>query len=236
MWKNSMRTVRKHQIQTTKEFSLEMDPNHMEPCYTNRSIDATTSKSIDNIPRREQKKEESIDVRQDVSIDMSQTDFEKNGNLKYGNLVDDYYYKRSHGVEAVLQTLEANKMHQQPSNPQPHGEESSCNLHHQLHNATSIDEHSNASIDTQPLPFDLHNDNKLDSGYLTPDEFGIFRDPEGNARAMDGRLLQVSKEDILAMANGQDNLFTQARPPDPNPYSRADMDEKLNDIYTIQYD
>ena len=130
-------------------------------------------------------------------------------------------------------------MRQKPSNPQPHGEESSCNLHHQLRNATSIDEHSNASIDTQPLPSDLHNDNDLDSGYLTPYEFGIFRDPEGNARAMDGRLLQVSKEDItdiLAIANGQGNLFTQATPPDPDPYSRAEMDEKLNDIYTIQYD
>ncbi|KAG2303755.1 hypothetical protein Bca52824_032406 [Brassica carinata] len=64
--------------------------------------------------------------------------------------------------------------------------------------------------DTQPLPFDSHNDNKFDYEYLTPDEFAIFRDPKGNARAMDGRILQVSKEDIadiLAMANGPDNLF-----------------------------
>ncbi|KAL0886000.1 hypothetical protein Bca101_009983 [Brassica carinata] len=235
-------------------------------------------------------------------------------------------------------------MHQQPSNPKPHGEELSCNLHHQLHNTKSIDEHSTASIDTQPLPFDSHNDNKHDYGYLTPDEFGIFRDPEGNARAMDGRILQVSKEDIadiLSMANGPDNLFfkqredpeypkmiadtdyeivcrrepyfkytyqlgdaklingntsasidkeekdkygayrdmygrprsikekvipvstihirdilqraslckpsflclpehregfTQATPSDPNPYSRAEMDERLKDIYTVQYD
>ncbi|KAL0802365.1 hypothetical protein Bca101_057541 [Brassica carinata] len=30
--------------------------------------------------------------------------------------------------------------------------------------------------------------------------------------------------------------FIQATPSDPNPYSRAEMDEKLNDIYTVQYD
>ncbi|KAG2303783.1 hypothetical protein Bca52824_032434 [Brassica carinata] len=30
--------------------------------------------------------------------------------------------------------------------------------------------------------------------------------------------------------------FTQATPSDPNPYSRAEMDERLNDIYTVQYD
>ncbi|KAG2322994.1 hypothetical protein Bca52824_016207 [Brassica carinata] len=100
-------------------------------------------------------------------------------------------------------------MHQQPSNPKTHGEELSCNLHHQLHNTKSIDELSTASIDTQLLPFDSHNDNKLDYGYLTPDEFGIFSDRKGNARAMDGSILQVSKEDIadiLAMANGPDRV------------------------------
>ena len=36
----------------------------------------------------------------------------------------------------------------------------------------------------------------MDYGFLTPDEFGIFRDPDGHARAMDGRILKVSREDI----------------------------------------
>ncbi|KAF2585396.1 hypothetical protein F2Q70_00037264 [Brassica cretica] len=38
--------------------------------------------------------------------------------------------------------------------------------------------------------------------------------PGGNARAMDGRILQVSREDIvdiLQVANGPDNLFSQQR-------------------------
>ncbi|KAF3592297.1 hypothetical protein DY000_02021524 [Brassica cretica] len=44
------------------------------------------------------------------------------------------------------------------------------------------------------------------------DEFGIFRDPNGYGREIDGHALQVSREDIadiLQMANGADNLFMQ---------------------------
>ncbi|KAF2585400.1 hypothetical protein F2Q70_00037260 [Brassica cretica] len=42
----------------------------------------------------------------------------------------------------------------------------------------------------------------------------IDMDPDGNARAIDGRILQVSREDIadiLEVANGPDNLFSQQR-------------------------
>ena len=47
---------------------------------------------------------------------------------------------------------------------------------------------------------------------MTPNEFGIFRDPDGYAIAIDGRTLHVSREDIadiLQTANGADNLFVQ---------------------------
>ncbi|CDY08699.1 BnaC03g54830D [Brassica napus] len=61
----------------------------------------------------------------------------------------------------------------------------------------------------------------IDYDFLLPDEFGIFRDSDGHARAMDGRILQVSREDIadiLQLANGADNLFMQQRRiPDNNP-------------------
>ncbi|KAF3524577.1 hypothetical protein F2Q69_00048452 [Brassica cretica] len=47
------------------------------------------------------------------------------------------------------------------------------------------------------------------------------RDQDGHARAMDGRILQVSREDIadiIQLANGVDNLFTQQHSiPDNNP-------------------
>ncbi|KAG2307241.1 hypothetical protein Bca52824_026989 [Brassica carinata] len=38
------------------------------------------------------------------------------------------------------------------------------------------------------------------------------------------------------MTTGASRRFTPATPADPDPYSRAEMDEKLNDINTIQYD
>ncbi|KAF3485245.1 hypothetical protein F2Q69_00053823 [Brassica cretica] len=60
------------------------------------------------------------------------------------------------------------------------------------------------------------------------------KDPDGHARALDGRILQVSREDIadiLQVANGPDNLFMQQRSiPDsiqvvPNEYPRASTTE-----------
>ena len=61
----------------------------------------------------------------------------------------------------------------------------------------------------------------IDYDFITPDEFGILRDSDGHARAMDGRILKASREDIadiLQVANGPDNLFTQQRSiPDNNP-------------------
>ncbi|KAF3494401.1 hypothetical protein DY000_02053861 [Brassica cretica] len=60
------------------------------------------------------------------------------------------------------------------------------------------------------------------------------RDPDGHARAMDGSILQVSREDIadiLQVANGPDNLFIQQRnipdniPAVPDKYPRADTTE-----------
>ena len=74
----------------------------------------------------------------------------------------------------------------------------------------------------------------IDYDLLTRDEFGIFRDSDGHARAIDERILQVSREDIaeiLQLSNGPDNLFMQQRNiPDnisavPDEYPRADTTE-----------
>ncbi|KAF3589157.1 hypothetical protein F2Q69_00029078 [Brassica cretica] len=79
----------------------------------------------------------------------------------------------------------------------------------------SIDINTPSSIDIRPKPpSTVREKAKLNNNYLTPDEFGIFRDPDGYARAMDGHALQVSIEDIveiLQMANGTKNLFIQQR-------------------------
>ncbi|KAF3575230.1 hypothetical protein F2Q69_00058979 [Brassica cretica] len=82
-------------------------------------------------------------------------------------------------------------------------------------NRPSIDDNPPSSIDIRPKPPSTVSKNpNYDNQYLTPDEFGIFRDLDGYARAIDGHALQVSIEDIadiLQMANGADNLFMQQR-------------------------
>ncbi|KAF2571413.1 hypothetical protein F2Q70_00002503 [Brassica cretica] len=90
--------------------------------------------------------------------------------------------------------------------------------------STSNDSHSKPklSLSTKNM--------SIDYNFLLPDEFGIFRDQDGHARAMDGRILQVSREDIayiVQLVNGVDNLFTQQsnildnNPTVPDEYQRA---------------
>ena len=79
----------------------------------------------------------------------------------------------------------------------------------------SIDINNTTSIDIRTKPkTTVSEEDKSDNQYLTPDEFDIFRDPDGYARAIDGRTLHVSREDIadiLQTANGADNLFIHQR-------------------------
>ena len=70
-------------------------------------------------------------------------------------------------------------------------------------------------IDNHSIPkTTVSEKDKLDNQYLTPDEFGIFRDPNGFAKAIDGRTLHVSREDIadiLQTPNGAYTLFMHQR-------------------------
>ncbi|KAF3557914.1 hypothetical protein F2Q69_00013491 [Brassica cretica] len=81
----------------------------------------------------------------------------------------------------------------------------------------SIDTPVSTSIDSHSKPkryLSTKKNMSIDYDFLMPDEFGILRDPDGYARAMDGRILQVSREDIadiLQLANGPDNLIRQQR-------------------------
>ncbi|KAF2593262.1 hypothetical protein F2Q70_00043557 [Brassica cretica] len=79
----------------------------------------------------------------------------------------------------------------------------------------SIDTNNTTSIDNRPIPkTTVSEQDKLNNQYITPDEFGIFRDHGGYAKAIDGRTLHVSREDIadiLQTANGADNLFMHQR-------------------------
>ncbi|KAJ4876060.1 hypothetical protein Rs2_41078 [Raphanus sativus] len=97
-------------------FTRDGFPSHSHGNILQESIDARPFTSIDIRPIRGEHAHESIDDHHNASIDMKQTDLEEKGNLKIGNLVGDYYYKWSSRVEETSQTLEAYKMHQQPSN------------------------------------------------------------------------------------------------------------------------
>ncbi|KAF3498380.1 hypothetical protein DY000_02053581 [Brassica cretica] len=76
---------------------------------------------------------------------------------------------------------------------------------------TSIDVAHTTSIHIRSKPnTTVSEKDKFDNEYLTPDEFGVFRDPDGYARAIDGRILNVSRNDIADIhqtANGAENLF-----------------------------
>ncbi|KAF2611788.1 hypothetical protein F2Q70_00010575 [Brassica cretica] len=83
------------------------------------------------------------------------------------------------------------------------------------HPQQSIDINNTTSIDNHPiLKTTVSEKVKLDNQYLTPDEFGIFRDSNGFAKAIDGCTLHVSREDIadiLQTTNGVDNMFMHQR-------------------------
>lgn len=101
---------RKEEPATDKQGVLTRDGSLSHGTILPESIDATPSTSIDTSPRRRQNEAESIDMPYNASIDTSKADIKKignlkNGNSKFGNLVDDDYYKRSHRVEAISQTL-----------------------------------------------------------------------------------------------------------------------------------
>ena len=90
------------------------------------------------------------------------------------------------------------------------------------HHEKSIDNNNATSIDNRPIPnTTVSEKDKFDNQFLTPDEFDIFRDPDGYAKAIDGRTLHVSREDIsdiLWTANGADSLFMHHR---SNPEHKA---------------
>ncbi|KAF2559261.1 hypothetical protein F2Q68_00015115 [Brassica cretica] len=92
--------------------------------------------------------------------------------------------------------------------------------------ATSIDNNTKPSIDALHTPdSEVQVKDNTYYGYLTPDEFGIFRDPEGQARAMDGRILNISREnigEIIAMNGSRNFLDTQNIVEDPPSIDETD--------------
>ncbi|KAF2554076.1 hypothetical protein F2Q68_00034665 [Brassica cretica] len=175
------------------------------------------------------RKRSSTDIAYHPSIDTG-VDHVREGDYSIGSWADDYHHA-NYAVETEIHEPIADELHegftyedllnmQRRDEADQHQAEATGERTHFSHFIDrgvrpSIDEKPPSSIDIRPKQKSTVNENpNFDNQYLTPDEFGIFRDPDGYARAIDGHALQVSKEDIadiLQMANGADNLFMLQR-------------------------
>ncbi|KAG5375818.1 hypothetical protein IGI04_040414, partial [Brassica rapa subsp. trilocularis] len=196
------------------------------------SLDEVHSTSVDTHPRPAKQPLTSIDTHTGTSIDIrAAAKIQEQENIPSPTRFIDTYIKRFAPLKPPPHTRADTKSEKMNTLPSTSIGKSMKSNH--LKNtssaeiilpsidasvSTSIDTSVSTSIDTTLTPnlsISKLNDNaNIDYSFLTPDEFGIFRDPDGNARAIDGRILQVSREDIadiLQVANGPDNLFSQQR-------------------------
>ncbi|KAG5374030.1 hypothetical protein IGI04_042650, partial [Brassica rapa subsp. trilocularis] len=188
------------------------------------SFDAVHSTLVDTHPRPAKQPLTSIDTHTGTSIDIrTAAKIQGQENIPSPTRFRDTYINRFAPLKPPTHTRAealAKTMNTLPSTPT--GKSMKSNHLKNTSSAeitlSSINASVSTSIDTTlntNLSISKLNDYaNIDYGFLTPDEFGIFRDPDGNARAMDGRILQVSREDIadiLQVANGPDNLFSQQR-------------------------
>ncbi|KAF3494861.1 hypothetical protein DY000_02052552 [Brassica cretica] len=214
-----------HQISTDKrqEESVDSHPDDWENDYYNPAIAAHTRTT------HAYRREESVDSRPD------------DWDSDYYNpimVVNDAPAKTPDGlyVEERLNMQIRNETRQgdtiwgrtQTSHPIDRAIRPSIDTHYQQ----SIDNNNATSIDNRPIPnTTVSEKDKFDHQFLIPDEFGIFSlipdefgifwDPDGYAKAIDGRTLHISREDIadiLQTANGADNMFMHHR---SNPEQKA---------------
>ncbi|KAG5414877.1 hypothetical protein IGI04_002444 [Brassica rapa subsp. trilocularis] len=196
------------------------------------SFDAVHSTSVNTHPRPAKQPLTSIDTPKGTSIDTPKgtsidiraaAKIQEQENIPFPNRFIDTYINRFAPPKPpthIRANTQAKKMNILPST----STEKSMKSNHLKNKSSaeitlpSINVTVSTSIDTtlnSNLSISKLNDYaNIDYDFLTPDEFGIFRDTDGNARAMDGRILQVSREDIsdiLQVANGPDNLFSQQR-------------------------
>ncbi|KAF2612169.1 hypothetical protein F2Q70_00012090 [Brassica cretica] len=95
-----------------------------------------------------------------------------------------------------------------------------------VHTGNIDDSNTKPSIDVHHTP-DSAVQVKVnkDNGYLTLDEFDIFKDPEGQARSMDGCILNISREEIseiIAMNGSKNFLDMHNKAEDPPSIDEAD--------------
>ncbi|KAF3594344.1 hypothetical protein DY000_02022050 [Brassica cretica] len=179
------------------------------------SIDSIYSASVDTHPHPAKRFSASIDTTPSTSIDIKAAALEK----EKGNIPNRFTntYIRSFAPQITSHETEAENMNAPTHQSEGTSRRSirSINPNSAGKRLPSIDTPVSTSIDSHSKPklsLSTKKNMSIDYDFLLPDEFGIFRDQDGHERAMDGWILQVSKEDtaaIVQLANGVDNLFTQ---------------------------
>ncbi|KAF3611408.1 hypothetical protein DY000_02048816 [Brassica cretica] len=103
-----------------------------------------------------------------------------------------------------------------------------------IYHQQSIDNDNATSIDNRPIPkTTVSEKDKIDDEYLIQDEFGIFRDPDGYARAIDGRLTlthqmgqktsRSSGAELASRCPSQSRIRPRNKHPDEHPIACASM-------------
>ncbi|KAF3508730.1 hypothetical protein F2Q69_00003498 [Brassica cretica] len=182
------------------------------------SIDMTCWPSIDIQLQQRCRKRASTDTAYYKSVD-TDVNRVRHGDYSIGSWANEHH----HGSFEV-ETIQAeaawerthfshpiNARHQQSIDTR---HQQSINTRHQQSIDTrpqqSINTNNTTLIDNRPMPkTTVSEKDKLDNQYLTPDEFGIFRDLDGYAKEIDGRTLHKASKESYDTAGGIDNGFIQ---------------------------
>ncbi|WZZ59805.1 hypothetical protein YC2023_059912 [Brassica napus] len=176
------------------------------------SIDRGIRTSIDTHHHHTNHRRASTDIAYYTSIENG-VDHATKGDYSIGSWEDDHYHE-SYAVETAIHEPTADELHEgftteELLNHQDRSDTDSLfteacgrgtHFYRPFSRAKrpSIDNKASTSIDNRPKPTSTVSEKtKQNNNHLTLDEFGIFRDPEGYAREMDGHALQVSREGTL---------------------------------------
>ncbi|KAF3486839.1 hypothetical protein F2Q69_00052482 [Brassica cretica] len=178
------------------------------------SIDMTSWPSIDTQPQQRCRKRASIDTAYYKSVD-TDVNRAREGDYSIGSWADEHHHE-SFAVETATYTLEADKLQdsftdEELLNMQRRDDTDQIQAEaawERTHFSQSIETRHQQSIDTcRQQSIDIKNTTSIDNR-------PIPRDPDGYAKAIDGRTLHVFREDIayiVQTANGADNLFMHQR-------------------------
>ncbi|KAF3538255.1 hypothetical protein F2Q69_00021714 [Brassica cretica] len=197
----SIDSARQKSTDTLKKESVDSSPNDWENDYYNPTMAAHTKDTM----HTEYQKRASTDIAYFPSIDTG-VDRVREGDYSIGSWADDHHHE-SYAVETTIHEPGADELHEgftyeellnmqrrdEADQQRSEATGEKTRLSHPIDRANhpSIDNNLPPSIDIRLKPKSTVSENpKFDNQYLTQDEFGIFRDPDGSARPIDRRALR----------------------------------------------